>query len=39
VLLTDPGSGVIRHADAGYSTARETARNAGIRVPMDRGEA
>jgi urocanate hydratase len=39
VLLSDPGSGVIRHADAGYPTALETARKAGIRVPMDRGEA
>ena len=38
VLLSDPGSGVIRHADAGYETALETARKSGIRVPMDRGE-
>ena len=34
VLTTDPGMGVIRHADAGYDRALEVARERGIRVPM-----
>ncbi|MEV6772234.1 urocanate hydratase [Nocardia sp. NPDC051030] len=34
VLTNDPGMGVIRHADAGYEHALETARTRGIRVPM-----
>jgi urocanate hydratase len=34
VLTTDPGMGVIRHADAGYELAIETARKHGIRIPM-----
>jgi len=34
VLTTDPGTGVIRHADAGYDRAIEVARDRGIRVPM-----
>ncbi len=34
VLTTDPGTGVIRHADAGYERAIEVARERGIRVPM-----
>ncbi len=34
VLTTDPGTGVIRHVDAGYSRAEEVAREKGIRVPM-----
>ncbi|NOU74447.1 urocanate hydratase [Paenibacillus sp. LMG 31458] len=34
VLNTDPGMGVIRHADAGYELAIETAKEHGIRVPM-----
>jgi urocanate hydratase len=34
VLTTDPGLGVVRHADAGYDQAREVARRHGIRVPM-----
>jgi urocanate hydratase len=34
VLTTDPGMGVIRHADAGYAQAREFARREGIKVPM-----
>ncbi len=38
VLTTDPGMGVIRHADAGYERALEVARDRGVRVPMsDRG--
>jgi len=34
VLTTDPGMGIIRHADAGYGEAREFARGKGIKVPM-----
>jgi urocanate hydratase len=34
VLTTDPGMGVIRHADAGYERALEVARERGVRVPM-----
>lgn len=34
VLTTDPGSGVARHADAGYEKAVEAVRRHGIRVPM-----
>jgi len=34
VLTTDPGMGVVRHADAGYDRALEVARERGIRVPM-----
>ena len=34
VLTTDPGTGVMRHADAGYEQAIEVAERNGIRVPM-----
>ncbi len=34
VLTTDPGTGVMRHADAGYETAIEFAREHGVRIPM-----
>jgi urocanate hydratase len=34
VLTTDPGIGVVRHADAGYETARIVAREKGIKMPM-----
>jgi urocanate hydratase len=34
VLTSDPGTGVMRHADAGYETARAVARERGVRVPM-----
>ena len=34
VLTTDPGMGVIRHADAGYERAIEVARERGVRLPM-----
>nr|WP_235867354.1 urocanate hydratase [Priestia abyssalis] len=34
VLTTDPGMGVIRHADAGYEKALETAENMDIVIPM-----
>src|SRR5690348_15801636 len=33
VLTTDPGMGVIRHADAGYEEALTTARERGVRLP------
>jgi len=33
VLRNDPGIGVLRHADAGYELAIETARNAGLGIP------
>jgi urocanate hydratase len=34
VLTTDPGMGVVRHADAGYPLAMEAARRQGIKMPM-----
>ncbi|MDQ4075686.1 MAG: urocanate hydratase [Chloroflexota bacterium] len=34
VLLTDPGSGVARHADAGYEIAVKTAKERDIQIPM-----
>jgi urocanate hydratase len=34
VLTTDPGLGVVRHADAGYETAKQVAVSKGIRMPM-----
>jgi urocanate hydratase len=34
VLTTDPGIGVMRHADAGYERAIEVARDRGVRIPM-----
>ena len=34
VLTTDPGMGVVRHADAGYEQAVEAARRHGIKMPM-----
>ena len=34
VLTTDPGMGIVRHADAGYPEAIEAARRHGIRMPM-----
>ena len=35
VFTTDPGMGVIRHADAGYEEAVDEARESGVAVPMD----
>jgi urocanate hydratase len=35
VFTTDPGMGVIRHADAGYETAIEAAERSDVAVPMD----
>jgi urocanate hydratase len=34
VLWNDPGTGVMRHADAGYDIARECAREQGLDLPM-----
>jgi urocanate hydratase len=34
VLTADPGTGVIRHADAGYERALQVARERGIHIPM-----
>lgn len=34
VLTNDPGMGVIRHVDAGYSRAFEVAEERGVKVPM-----
>jgi urocanate hydratase len=33
VLTTDPGMGVVRHADAGYEKAIDIARERGVRLP------
>jgi urocanate hydratase len=37
VLRSDPGTGVARHADAGYERALEVARERGVRIPMASG--
>jgi len=34
VLTTDPGMGIVRHADAGYPEAIEAAKRHGIKMPM-----
>jgi len=34
VLTSDPGMGVLRHADAGYERALEVADERGVRIPM-----
>lgn len=34
VLTTDPGMGVVRHADAGYDIAIEAAKRHGLKMPM-----
>jgi urocanate hydratase len=34
VLTNDPAMGVLRHVDAGYEIAEETAERTGLRVPM-----
>ncbi|GAC1493659.1 MAG: urocanate hydratase [Gemmatimonadaceae bacterium] len=34
VLTNDPGTGVARHADAGYEEATQTARKHGLKLPM-----
>ncbi len=37
VLTSDPGMGVVRHADAGYDRAIEVANERGVRIPMEEG--
>jgi urocanate hydratase len=34
VLVNDPGTGVMRHVDAGYERAVEVAEERGLRIPM-----
>jgi urocanate hydratase len=34
VLWNDPGTGVMRHADAGYEIAKQCAREMGLKLPM-----
>jgi urocanate hydratase len=34
VLTTDPGTGVMRHADAGYERAQDVARERGVHLPF-----
>jgi urocanate hydratase len=34
VLRNDPGTGVLRHADAGYELAARVAEDRGLRIPM-----
>jgi urocanate hydratase len=38
VLTNDPGTGVLRHADAGYDRAVEVATERGLRLPMSAAE-
>jgi urocanate hydratase len=37
VLTNDPATGVIRHADAGYEIGLDTARDVGVRMPLEPG--
>jgi urocanate hydratase len=37
VLTNDPGTGIIRHVDAGYDRAGEVAADRGVRIPMREG--
>jgi urocanate hydratase len=34
VLTNDPGTGVMRHADAGYQRAIDVATERGVHIPM-----
>ena len=34
VLWNDPGTGVMRHADAGYDIAKQCAKEQGLKLPM-----
>ena len=36
VLWNDPGTGVMRHADAGYDVAKKCAKEMGLKLPMER---
>jgi urocanate hydratase len=33
-LRNDPGTGVIRHVDAGYDVAMQVAKERGVKIPM-----
>jgi urocanate hydratase len=35
VLTSDPGMGVLRHADAGYSRAIDFAKAHDVKIPME----
>jgi len=35
VLTNDPGTGIMRHADAGYERAIDVAHDRGVRIPME----
>jgi urocanate hydratase len=37
VLTNDPGTGVLRHVDAGYPEASAAAAERGVRIPMQEG--
>ncbi|MFB9748799.1 hypothetical protein, partial [Leifsonia shinshuensis] len=39
VLTNDPGTGVMRHVDAGYEHAADIARERGLRIPMQEAAA
>src|SRR5215218_1224727 len=39
MLWNDPATGVMRHADAGYERARQTAAERGVHLPMEHGPA
>ena len=34
MLTNDPGTGVLRHVDAGYDEAKTVAAERGVRIPM-----
>ncbi len=36
VLTTDPGTAIVRHADAGYEKAQKIAKEKGIKMPMQK---
>ncbi len=36
VLISDPGMGIIRHADAGYPKAIEVAKEKGVKIPLSK---
>ena len=37
VLTNDPGTGVMRHVDAGYQRAKDVAKERGVAIPMLEG--
>src|SRR5258707_1580219 len=39
VLTTDPGMGIMRHADAGYQDAKEFAQRKNVKIPMPQSSA